>query len=145
MLPVFNFRGGDTERIPSDRREVTVTGETMKLTPCPLDEEFWTRYILGRMVFLAEHARELGLTGGILDPEMYGADHTSYGDVCYCDSCLREFLQASGRAVPDALPAPATRAAWLEQEGLRASFERHFVRHGIRLPYGLSVRRKGLQ
>ena len=55
LLPVLNFRGG-AEPLLSDRRELTVSGETMKLTPCPLDEEFWNRYIRGRLVYLAEHS-----------------------------------------------------------------------------------------
>src|SRR5438132_117851 len=106
LLPVFNFRGG-AERLMNDRREVTVIGVTMKLTPCPLDEAFWNRYIRGRMVYLAEHGRELGLDGAILDPEMYGADHTSFETVCYCADCLREFCRASGREIPNLLPPPA--------------------------------------
>ena len=90
-------------------------------------EEFWNRYILGRMVFLAEHARELGLTGGVLDPEMYGADHTSFTDLCYCDSCLREFLQAAGQPLPDPLPAASDRAAWLKGKGFAERYEQRFV------------------
>jgi hypothetical protein len=125
LLPVLNFRGG-VERLLSDRREVTASGETMPLTPCPLDEAFWNRYIRGRMVYLAEHGRELGLDGAILDPEMYGADHTTYDTVCYCADCLREFCRAGGREVPNPLP-PAERAAWLKRNGLEQRFEQHFL------------------
>ena len=127
VLPVFNFRGGKTEKILSDRREVTVNGELMQLTPCPLDEEFWNRYILDRAVFLAAHAKELGLTGAIIDPEMYGADHTCFATACYCDDCLREFAKATGLTLPAPLPELAQRAAWLKEKGLAAQFQNYFV------------------
>jgi len=125
LMPVFNFRGGETEKILSDRREVTVGGETMKRTPCPLDESFWERYILGRAVWLAEHARELGLDGCVIDPEMYGADHTGFSGACYCADCLREFGAAIGKSVPD-MPA-ADRAKWLKDNGLEQRFAQHFL------------------
>jgi hypothetical protein len=125
LLPVFNFRGGETEKILSERREVTSGGVTMPRTPCPLDESFWERYILGRAVYLAKHATELGLDGCILDPEMYGADHTVFAGVCYCADCLREFGAASGQPTPD-LPA-AERGKWLKDQGLDKRFEQHFV------------------
>ena len=48
LMPVFNVRGGETEKILSARREVAVTGQRMERTPCPLDESFWQRYLLGR-------------------------------------------------------------------------------------------------
>jgi hypothetical protein len=97
--------------------------QTMRLTPCPLDEEFWNRYVLGRMTYLAEHASADGLAGAVLDPEMYGADHTSYGTVCYCPDCMREFFQAAGREAPNPLPPPGERAVWLRQNGLAQRFE----------------------
>ena len=124
LLPVFNFRGGETEKMLSDRREVTLGGETMQRTPCPLDESFWERYILGRAVYLAKHAKEYGLDGCIIDPEMYGADHTCFAGACYCPDCLREFATASGKQVPE-LPASA-RATWLKENGLEKSFAQHF-------------------
>ena len=93
----------------------------MKRTALPADESFWTLYILGRFVYLAEHATELGLHGAILDPEMYGADHWSYTGVCYCADCLREFCQDTGREVPAI--AAAQRATWLKQNGLEQAFE----------------------
>lgn len=127
VLPVFNFRGGETEKILSDRCEVTPGGQTLKRTPCPLDEAFWQKYVLGRAVFLARHAKEFGLAGAVLDPEMYGADHSVYGSVCYCDWCLREFLQAEGKAVPAPLPATDQRLAWLKAQGLSERFEQHYV------------------
>jgi hypothetical protein len=127
LLPVFNFRGGETEKLLSDRREVGLTGQRLQATPCPLDEAFWRRYILGRFVFLAQHARDLNLAGAVLDPEMYGADHTVFMGVCYCDDCLREFLQAAGRPVPQPLPEPAARADWLKQQGLEQRMDEHYV------------------
>lgn len=125
LLPVFNFRGGETEKLLSERREVTAAGLKLQRTPCPLDEPFWDRYILGRALALAEHAREWGLDGAILDPEMYGADHTVYGGVCYCDDCLREFAAARGLTLP--APLPTDRQAWLKGQGLEAAFTERFV------------------
>ncbi len=124
LLPVFNFRGGETEKILSERREVTLAGETMQRTPCPLDESFWDRYILGRAVYLAKQAQDVGLDGCIIDPEMYGADHTGFAGACYCADCLREFGAACGQQVPE-LPA-AERAQWLKGQGLEKRFEQHF-------------------
>jgi len=124
LLPVFNFRGGETEKLLGDRREVSFGGETMQRTPCPLDASFWERYILGRAVYLAEHAKELGLDGCIIDPEMYGADHTTFAGVCYCAECLREFSAASGQPVPE-MPA-GSRGTWLRDHGLQKRFEEHF-------------------
>lgn len=125
LMPVFNLRGGETEKLLSDRREAAANGVPLKRTPCPLDEQFWTYYVQGRMVYLAEHAKELGLTGAILDPEMYGADHTCFNTACYCTDCLREFLQTQGEALPD--PLPADRRAWLAERKLLDKFEAHFV------------------
>ncbi|HLJ58038.1 MAG TPA: hypothetical protein VKT77_23570 [Chthonomonadaceae bacterium] len=127
LLPVFNFRGGDTERIPNDRREVTAIGRTMEKTPCPLDERFWDRYVRDRMAALAEHARELGIDGAVLDPEMYGADHLSYDSVCYCPDCMREFFQATGQSPPNPLPRAAERADWLRRNGLQRRYEERFA------------------
>ena len=127
LMPVFNVRGGETEKLLNDRREVTAGGQVMKRTPCPLDEAFWTRYLLGRSVWLAQHAKELGLDGAIIDPEMYGSDHTTFNTACYCDDCLREFLKARGQAVPEPLPAPAQRLAWLKEQKLEAAYTDYFV------------------
>ena len=127
LLPVINFRGGDAEPIVGDRREVSAIGQTMQRTPCPLDAGFWKRCNLGRFVYLAEHGKEFGLAGALLDPEMYGADHTSYSTVCYCQDCMREFLRAAGRDVPNPLPPPAERAAWLKRNGLDRQYEERFV------------------
>ena len=129
LMPVYNFRGGSTEALLSDRREVTISGITMQRTPCPLDEAFWNKYIIGRAVWLAEHARELGLDGCIIDPEMYGSDHTCFNTPCYCADCLREFaagLPAGGPAGLSDLAA-ADRAKWLTDNGLQAQFEQRFV------------------
>ena len=127
LLPVFNFRGGETEKLLSERREVTVTGQRLAATPCPLDEAFWEKYILGRFAWLAEHAQELHLDGAILDPEMYGSDHTVFMAPCYCDDCLREFLKDAGQALPEPLPAPDRRAEWVKAQGLSERFEQRFV------------------
>lgn len=129
LMPVYNFRGGSTEALLSDRREVSITGETMQRTPCPLDEAFWNRYIIGRAVWLAEHARDLNLDGCIIDPEMYGADHTTFNTPCYCADCLREFAAGLPAGGPAGLRdlAPGDRARWLKDNGLEAQFAQHFV------------------
>lgn len=127
LLPVFNFRGGETEKILSPRREVTISGQRMERTPCPLDEQFWQTYILGRAVALATLAKELHLDGAIIDPEMYGADHTVFDHVCYCDDCLQEFLQSAGEQIPHPLPQPAARADWLMEGKLTERYQQQFI------------------
>lgn len=126
LMPVYNFRGGGAEALLSDRREVTAAGDTMERTPCPLDEAFWSKYIYGRAVFLAEHAGELGLSGAIIDPEMYGADHTCFTTLCYCADCMREFGAKVGRTIPADLAA-SQRASWLKEQGLEKAFEQHYA------------------
>jgi hypothetical protein len=125
VLPVFNFRGGEAEKLVGVRREVTITGQRMERTPCPLDEEFWQAYVLRRAVDLATRAKELHLAGAILDPEMYGADHTVFQTPCFCGDCLREFLQAEGRSPAE--PLPAARADWLRGNKLMDRFQERFV------------------
>jgi hypothetical protein len=127
LMPVYNFRGGATEALLSERREVTSSGITMQKTPCPLDEAFWNKYIIGRAVWLAEHSRELGLDGCIIDPEMYGSDHTCFNTPCYCADCLKEFVASLG-AGGTALQSRGTDAAkWLKDNNLQAQFEQHFI------------------
>ncbi|MBU0608667.1 MAG: hypothetical protein KKI08_12330, partial [Armatimonadetes bacterium] len=129
LMPVYNFRGGATEALLSDRREVTIAGSTMPKTPCPLDEAFWSKYIIGRAVWLAEHSRELHLDGCIIDPEMYGADHTCFAGACYCADCFKEFLATLPNGGPaEARPLQAAeRAPWLKEHGLLEQFQQHFV------------------
>ena len=122
-FPVFNFRGSETEKLLSARREVTGAGECMKKTPCPLDEQFWRTYIFRRAVDLASRAKELHLAGAIIDPEMYGADHTIFAKPCYCDDCLKEFLRALGQTAPQAFPD--ARADWLKERHLADRFEQY--------------------
>ena len=127
LLPVLNFRGGETEKILGARREVTAAGQTMERTPCPLDEQFWNTYVLGRAVCLARLGEVLHIDGVVIDPEMYGADHTTYRGVCYCSTCLREFLLAASMPVPEVWPAPAARAEWLASSKLADRFRQHFI------------------
>ena len=127
FLPVFNFRGGQTESSPGARREVTKSGRRMEATPCPLDEAFWHKHVYRRAVDLATRGNELHIAGAIIDPEMYGADHTVFDDVCYCDDCLTEFLQARGQGERSPLPAAATRADWLKQRELGDLYRERFI------------------
>jgi len=78
-------------------------------------------------VALAERATEIGYDGAIIDPEMYGADHTVFTSLCYCDDCFREFLAAAGQAAPNPLTPAAQRVEWLKAQQLTARFEQHFV------------------
>ena len=125
VLPVFNFRGGEAEKLLSVRREVNITGHRMERTPCPLDEQFWRAYVLRRAVDLAVRAKDLHLAGAVLDPEMYAADHTVFETPCFCDDCLREFLLTEGRSPAE--PVPAAHADWLRENRLMDRFQERFV------------------
>ena len=57
-------------------------------TPCPLSKEYWNRVVGDRAVVAAE----LGLTGLVVDMEMYGADSTQYAGPCYHDGCWNTFV-----------------------------------------------------
>ena len=90
LWPVVNFAGGQNDRdVLSDfRREVTPRGVVNRNTPCPVDERYWRAVVFPRFIALADLSRKRAcLAGGVLDLEMYGADHAGYGGACACDAC----------------------------------------------------------
>lgn len=92
LWPVINFAGGpnELEFLPDYRREVTPSGITMPHTPCPVEENYWTKVVFPRCVKLAELSRTRpSLKGVVLDLEMYGADHAGYSAACACEACRR--------------------------------------------------------
>jgi hypothetical protein len=102
FFPIVNLEGGSHERHyleGADRREVDANGRRYEKTPCPLDKRFWKAAVTDRAVVFAELSREMRLEAFVLDPEMYGADHTGLGG-CYCDDCFREFYEHQGETAP---------------------------------------------
>ncbi len=89
-------------------------------TPCPLSREYWDR-VIGERAAIAAQA---GLTGLVVDMEMYGADSTRYAGPCYCDSCWRSFVVERLEGVmPEDVPL-AVRPAWAAANGLAADYAR---------------------
>ncbi len=121
FFPVLNLGGSPEVALLKTlpRTVVTSRGQSLSKTPCPLNAAYWQRVIGDRFAALADHlkARNLPLAGLIFDPEMYGADTSSFpADGCYCDQCFGEFLKAWKIAAPADLE-PAQRHAWLQANG----------------------------
>ena len=96
-------------------------GETVwKKTPCPLSAEYWNRVVGDR----AELTAKLGLTGMVIDMEMYGGDSTRYPGPCCCEDCWRRFVEAHLEGVSPADVLMADRPAWLEANDLLADYKR---------------------
>lgn len=88
--------------------------------PCPLSREYWERVVGDRALVAAE----AGLTGLVVDMEMYGADAVRYPGPCHCDTCWTQFVEdhLEGVAAED---VPLTdRPAWLSANGLAADYAR---------------------
>ena len=65
-----------------------------------------------------------GLTGMVVDMEMYGADQTWYDGPCYCNSCWSRFCREHVEG-SDALSIPAAeRAAWIKSHGIASDYAR---------------------
>jgi hypothetical protein len=104
MMPVLNFA------VPRELREtpgsyrpyVTRDGEVYQKTPCPADETYWNVVIGERFARLAELATTTAITGVAFDTEMYGSDISLYTDLCYCDACWQEFMNAEPSFDPNA-------------------------------------------
>jgi len=109
--------------IPDGRRYVDRNGLTLTKTPCPVDPVFWETVVIKRAQLVAEHSLSHNIDGWCLDPEMYGADYSEFPGHCYCEDCLREFLQDRGLPVQ---AQPATRrsiSSWLQQQKLAGPYE----------------------
>ena len=91
-----------------------------KKTPCPLSAEYWNRVVGDRAVVAAK----LGLTGMLVDMEMYGADSTRYPGPCCADDCWQRFVEAHLEGVKPADVALADRPAWLEANNLLGDYKR---------------------
>jgi len=91
-----------------------------KKTPCPLSAEYWNRVVGDR----AEFAAKLGLTGMVVDMEMYGADVTRHLGPCVADDCWQRFVAGHLEGVNPAEVLMADRPAWLEANALLADYRR---------------------
>ena len=88
--------------------------------PCPLSAEYWDRVVSDRAVTAAE----AGLTGLVVDMEMYGADATRYPGPCYCDACWSGFVDEHLEGVAaDEVPLPG-RPAWIAANDLAGDYAR---------------------
>lgn len=89
-------------------------------TPCPCAQGYWEQVVGDRAVVAAR----AGLTGLVVDMEMYGADSTRYRGPCCCDDCWARFLANHLEGVPPREVAVTERSAWLEANGLAADYAR---------------------
>ncbi|BDI29602.1 hypothetical protein CCAX7_16530 [Capsulimonas corticalis] len=89
--------------------------------PCPLSAPYWNAVVGDR----AEIAARAGLTGLVVDVEMYGADATRYPGPCYCDDCWRRFVSARLGGAPAAAKVDLdNRPAWIAENGLEGDYAR---------------------
>ena len=105
FFPIVNLMGGEAERkalAASPRRETLANGTVCRNTPCPLDDRFWNEAVVRRGRLIAKLSRDHAIGAFVLDPEMYGADHTMFSGSggCFCDGCWAEFFKGRGAAAP---------------------------------------------
>ncbi|MCX5662530.1 MAG: hypothetical protein NTW19_22845 [Planctomycetota bacterium] len=87
-------------------------------TPCPQSHEYWDR-VVGDRAAIAAHA---GLTGMVVDMEMYSADSTRYPGPCYCDSCWHRFVDAHLEGPSGHSVSMIDRPAWISANGLTTDY-----------------------
>ena len=109
--------------IPAGRRYVDSNGLELEKTPCPVDPVFWEAVVIKRAQLVAEHSLSHNIDGWGLDPEMYAADYTEFPGYCYCEDCLREFLQDRGLPVQARPEARRSISSWLRHKKLAGSHE----------------------
>ncbi len=88
--------------------------------PCPLSSEYWNRVVGDR----AAIAAEAGLTGMVVDMEMYGADSARYPGPCFCDRCWEAFVAEHLEGVEAENIALADRPAWIAANDLVEDYAR---------------------
>jgi hypothetical protein len=88
--------------------------------PCPLSRGYWERVVGDRAVIAAQ----AGLTGLVVDMEMYAADSTRYPGPCYCDQCWGRFVAAYLEGVVAAAVALRERPAWIAANALAGDYAR---------------------
>lgn len=94
---------------------------TWQRGPCPLSREYWEKVVGDRAVIAAE----AGLTGLVVDMEMYGADATRYPGPCYCDDCWARFVGDHLEGIaPDEIPIQ-DRPTWIAANGLARDYARY--------------------
>jgi hypothetical protein len=93
---------------------------TWQRGPCPLSVEYWDR-VVGERAVVAARA---GLTGLVVDMEMYGADATRYPGPCCCESCWGRFVAEHLDGVDAANVSLADRPAWIAGNGLVGDYAR---------------------
>lgn len=103
-------------------RTVTAAGFKEPLLACPLNNEFWSNYLIPAVSAIARKSLHHSvLKGVILDTEQYygkersGAINDHY---CFCDECFGSF-----HASP--LPAAAERKSWLEAHHRESDYWQH--------------------
>jgi len=106
-------------------------GKVHRCTVCPVDERYWRDWIMPAPVEMAKLAKEVGLTGIILDTEMYSTNEADgkmygfyyFGGVCLCDHCFGGFLESvEAKETAKDVP-PADRPDWLKKSGHSKAYE----------------------
>jgi|GEM_PF-4092515 len=89
-------------------------------TPCPLSVEYWNRVVGDR----AEIAAKAGLTGLVVDMEMYGGDATRFTGPCYCETCWSRYAKEHIGGLDPAGVDINSRASWIAGNGLAMEYAR---------------------
>jgi hypothetical protein len=117
-------------------RPVVFADGTEGLFPCPLDDQFWQKYLEGDIA--AKIARlsvepSTSFDGFFLDMEMYRTEkepeakkHYSF-DTCFCDYCFSRFIL--NRTPIKTLPpvGKGQRKSWLSQNGFLQDYHPYLI------------------
>lgn len=119
---IFSWPFGSDERYANTQFGAYHAGDadTWTHTPCPVSEEYWQR-VVGDRALIAARA---GVTGLVVDMEMYGADSTRYAGPCYCDRCFARFVGDHLEGVQPDEVAAEERQAWIAGNGLAEDYAR---------------------
>ena len=98
FFPMIELYGtDDRKRWPLERSFLDLSGKQYANTPCPNHAGFWDKKIIPFYLEVARWAKDKPNVPGILmDPEMYGADRSSFVDDCFCNHCRVDIARQLG-------------------------------------------------
>ncbi len=108
-------------------RQAVLADGRVERYACPLEERFWTDYLLAGML---ERARlgndpELQVDGLWIDFELYSTvtGQRYYTNACYCDYCMSQFAEHADITIPEL--ANNERRAWLIEHGYEDEYTQY--------------------